>query len=90
MSATDAPAGAAGTDDRTQRDEILQSLAVVRQEMLRKLAGDGRIRDESKEKIRVKQAKAVAYIASTELDALEAEYLEEMREDLDEIKASQP
>lgn len=88
MSATDTSAGAAA-DEETRRDEILDDLRLARRELSRKL-DEGRVRDAENERVRVKQARALAYVANVELDAIEAEYLEELQEDLNEIKASQP
>lgn len=85
MSQSDAPASTTVDSGPSHREEILEALATARSELVRKIES-GRVRDAEYEKVRIKRARALAYVANVELDALESEYLEELREDVDELK----
>lgn len=85
MSQADASAPAKVEEEPTHREEILDALAIARNELVRKIE-EGRVRDAEYEKVRIKRARALAYVANVELDALESQYLEELREDVEDLK----
>ncbi len=72
-------------EDMTDREEIIQSLRSARLELLDKIE-NGRVRDEEKERVRVKQWRALAYISKVELNALEDRDLEAFHDRLDALE----
>jgi polyhydroxyalkanoate synthesis regulator phasin len=76
-------AGESGTEP--DLSELALSLRAVRQELVRKIE-NGRVRDEEKEKIRIKRARALAYVVSEERKLKKIRDLEGLREDVDALK----
>jgi hypothetical protein len=81
---TSVDAGESGTGP--DLSELARSLRAVRQELVRKIE-NGRVRDEEKEKIRIKRARALAYVVSEERKLKKIRDLEDLREDVDALKS---
>jgi hypothetical protein len=77
-------AGESGTEP--DLEELSRSLRAVRQELIRKIEV-GRVRSESKEQIRIKRARALAYVVSEERKLKKIRDLEDLREDVDALKS---
>lgn len=77
------------TTNRTtdEIDELSAVLDEVIDEGRRKLTGNGRIRDEEKEKCRIKWANAVVRAAKTRQKLIETRDLAEMQDEIEELKA---
>lgn len=74
------------SDDAVDLDELARSLRAVRQELIRKIE-NGRVRDEEKERIRIKRARALAYVVSEERKLKKVADLEDLRDEVDDLKA---
>lgn len=81
---TPATVGDSGTGP--DLEELAQSLRTVRQELIRKIE-NGRVRDEAKEQVRIKRARTLAYVVSEERKLKKVRELEDLRDEVDEIKA---
>lgn len=68
-----------------ERQSVKDALATAREELVRKIES-GRVRDAEYESVRIKRARALAYVCNVELRAIEASTLEELSERLDRIE----
>lgn len=82
----EAPATVGGSGTDPNLEELARSLRTVREELIRKIE-NGRVRDEEKERVRIKRARTLAYVVSEERKLKKVRELEGLREEVDEIKA---
>lgn len=73
-------------DVNALRLDLYDELAAVREYLYRKTAGDGRIRDESKEEIRIKDANAYVRSANATIRLLDAIEDAQVSERLDRVE----
>ena len=71
---------------QSARDEALAALSEVTQQARYKSLGKGRIRDEGKEKIRIKYLRLIVSAQDTRRKILADKELEELRERLEDIE----
>jgi hypothetical protein len=81
--ATDADAPAVST---AGYDEMLDTLDVAIDEACRKIE-NGRVRDEEKEKVRIKWVRALAYAVNVRRQVANDRDLEALAEEIEELKA---
>ena len=74
---------------QTERDEALATLSEVIDHARYKSLGDGRIRDESKSRIRLKYLRVIISAQDTRRKILADKELEELAERLEEIEEQQ-
>lgn len=72
--------------DRSDRDDTLGDLDDVREYARYKVFGDGRIRDEGKERIRIRYLKTIAYAANVDRQIRRDKELEAMQRQIDELR----
>ena len=68
--------------------EIRADLSLAR-EVLRDKLENGRIRDPERDRVRCEIARALAYVANSELKAYETASLEELGEEVERLKAAE-
>ncbi|AUV80260.1 hypothetical protein C2R22_00105 [Salinigranum rubrum] len=84
----DAPAPDAPDVSTADYDEMLETLDVAIDEARRKIE-NGRVRDEDKEKVRIKWVRALAYTVNVRRQVANDRDLEELAEEIEEIKTRQ-
>jgi hypothetical protein len=88
---TDTPAEDSNADTEpttpTDRDDALGDLREVRDHARYKVFGKGRIRDAEKEDIRIKYLRLIVQSANAERRLLADKELEDMADELDELRA---
>ena len=86
---SDTPAEDANTEPPTptDRDDALGDLREVRDHARYKVFGKGRIRDAEKEDIRIKYLRLIVQSANAERRLLADKELEDMADELDELRA---
>lgn len=90
MSSSDAGAPAApDSSSSVDYDRMLDLLDVGIHEAARKLGGDGRIRDEEKEKVRIKWVRALAYSVNVRRQVANDAELAELHERVEALEAGE-
>lgn len=83
---TDASAGAASPSAVTDYDGMLETVDVAIEECKRKIE-NGRIRDPEREKVRVKQWRALGYLINVRRQVANDRDLEELAEEMEALKS---